>query len=132
MGVTMPMTTAAVQRSSRDDAVTWILRHAANLPTNSSDPWQVKRPSREAKRTALVVIKYHAPSYIQVSGLAVTLDEGIEFQWQNGRKMLAIEVMADGSLEILESVEGQPVHEDKLPEPDYRVNRYFGWLDSIP
>jgi len=108
-------------------------RHAANLPeTGETDQWHVTKPTWEARRGALAIIKFLAPEDYPPASLAVTLDRGVELEWQKGQKTLAIEVDADGSLEILASVASNPIFEGKLKEPDFRVSRFFYWLDALP
>jgi hypothetical protein len=41
--------------------------------------------------------------------MVVTPDRGIELEWRHGNKLLSIEILADGELESLKSIGGEPV-----------------------
>ena|SRR6266436_7533866 len=114
---------------SRDSAIDWIKEHAANLLETPETRWHVARPMTEALNSALLVIT-SAPVNVVPVELAVTLDRGIELDWRNGPKELEIEVLSDGSLEILQSVDGNALNESKLPKPDLSLlGEAFAWLE---
>lgn len=113
----------------REDAVNWIHRHASELPEEPPSKWHVGKPSLLARTHALHIIRFIPAGFVPVE-LGVTLDRGIELDLQKGKKQLEIELLADGSVEIVRCVEGEPVGERKLPEPDWRLGDAFVWLES--
>lgn len=113
----------------RDNAIGWIKQHAAKLSVTAETRWHVARPMPKALNSALLVIISAPLSFAPVE-LAVTLDRGVELDWRNGPKELEIEVLSDGSLEILQSVDGNAINERKLPQPDLSLlDEAFGWLE---
>jgi hypothetical protein len=114
----------------REDAIRWIRSRAANLPPQPTDRWEVSRPTAQACETAIRVIKLLGPSAQVPSALVVTLSEGIELAWRHGNKLLSIEVMADGTLESLKSVGGQPIEEEKLNETEKRMDKLVAWVGA--
>jgi hypothetical protein len=113
----------------RDNAIGWIKEHAVTLPETPKTRWHVARPKSEALDSALFIIGNAPLSSVPVE-LAVTLDRGIELDWRNGPKELEIEVLSDGSLEILQSVNGNAINERKLPKPDLSLlAEAFVWLE---
>jgi hypothetical protein len=125
------MEPAKDRRFRREDAISWVQNQAANLPAKPQTHWHVPRPSTQAQENALFIIR-QVPSDLVPIELAVTLDHGIELDWQNGHKGLEIEVLSDGSLEVLRCLNGEPVSESKLPEPDWsRLGEAFVWLGKL-
>jgi hypothetical protein len=112
----------------RDDAINWIHRHASELPEDPPTRWHVAKPSLLARTHALHIIRYIPTGFIPVE-LGVTLDRGIELDWHNGRKQLEIEILPDGSVEVLRCIEGETVGEFRLPKPDWRLGEAFVWLE---
>jgi hypothetical protein len=95
--------------SWRDDAIKWIQNAPARLPNASSDRWRVEQPSPQAQETAIQVIKILGADVPAPSAMVVTPDRGIELEWRHGNKLLSIEILADGELESLKSIGGEPV-----------------------
>jgi hypothetical protein len=114
----------------RYDAINWIHRHASELPDAGPTAWHVSKPSLEARQNALHIIRFVPEGFAAPAELAVTLERGIELEWCLGSKELTIDVLADGSLEILKTVHGDPVEEKKLPKADFRLGSAFDWLAS--
>jgi hypothetical protein len=114
----------------RDDAVAWIRNQAANLKLQPVDRWEVGRPTDQACETAIRVIKGLVPDVLAPSALLATLSEGIELEWRCGNRLLSIEIMADGTLESLKSVGGQPIEEERLDEPDQRMHDLVAWVGA--
>jgi hypothetical protein len=113
----------------REDAINWIHRHASELPEEPKTNWHVAKPSLPARTHALRIIRYVPAEYIPVE-LGITLDRGIELDWRKGRKVLEIEILQDGSLDISKCVDGVTVSETKLAEPDWRMYEVFAWLEQ--
>ncbi|MBV8772435.1 MAG: hypothetical protein JO166_08920 [Deltaproteobacteria bacterium] len=114
----------------RDDATDWIEEHAAKLPQTPDTRWNVERPSPQALESALFVIRRTPDRFVPVA-LTVTLNRGIEVDWRHGSKELEIEILSDGSLEILRFKDGETCLESKLPKPDASfLHEAFEWLAS--
>jgi hypothetical protein len=114
----------------REDAINWIHHHQDNIPENPEHPWQVSRPSRWARQNALRILRFVPIDFIPVE-LAVTLDRGIELEWLNGPRELTIEVLSNGSLEILKCVDGAAIEEKRLEVPDWRLGNVFNWIKPL-
>ena len=114
----------------RDDAVAWIRDQAANLPAQPVDRWEVGRPTAQACETAIRVIELLGPGAPAPSALLATLSEGIELDWRHGNRLLSVEIMADGTLESLKSVGGQPIEEERLNEADQRMHNLVAWVGA--
>ncbi len=112
----------------REDAINWIHRHASDLPDEPATRWHTPKPSLLARTHALHIIRYIPVDFIPVE-LGLTLDRGIELDWRNGRKELEIEVLSDGSIEILRCEGGETIAESKMREPDWRLGEAFVWLE---
>jgi hypothetical protein len=61
--------------------------------------------------------------------LGITPNRGIELDWRKGEKELEIEVLPDGSIEILRYLAGATINETKMQEPDWRLAEAFVWLE---
>jgi hypothetical protein len=116
----------------REDAIAWINNQAANLPQEPKDRWEVSRPTSKARETAIQVIKVLGPDALPPSALLATQSEGIELEWRRGNRLLSVEIMPDGTLESLKSVEGRPIEEEKLYEPDWRIYSLVVWVRNSP
>ena len=114
----------------RESAINWIHNHASALPDPSSSRYHAPRPSTLAQQNALHIIRYLPDGFFALSELAVTHERGIELEWRNDTKELTIEVLEDGSLEILQYQNDQIVSEKMLPRPDWRLGSSFDWLAS--
>lgn len=115
----------------RDGAINWIRDQAVNLPVKRETPWHIARPSIKAQENALQVIQ-NVPIHFVPVDLVVTLDQGIELDWRNGQKELEIEILSDGSFEVLQCEHGSTVNERKLPEFDWpRLDEAFAWLGRL-
>ncbi len=126
--------TAKRARSSTDwgnDAIVWIRNQATNLTPQPVDRWEVARPTDQACETAIRLIDALGPNAQAPSALAATLSEGIELEWRQGKRLLSIEIMADGTLETLKSVGGQPIVEERLDEGNSRIHNLLSWLDMV-
>ncbi len=111
-----------------EDAISWIRKAAANLPAHPPDRWQVAQPTAEAEEAAVRVIKALGPDAPRPSNLLVTLDQGIELEWRHGNRLLSIEVLANGTVESLECVGGEPFREEE-PE-DRHLRRLVAWVQG--
>jgi hypothetical protein len=114
----------------REDAMAWINNQAAKLPAEPKDPCEIGRPTTKACETAIQVIKVLGPEAPPPSALLATPSEGIEIEWRHGSRLLSVEIMPDGTLESLKSVGGEPIEEDRLFEPDWRVHSLVEWVQS--
>ncbi len=112
----------------REDAIGWIKKHAANLPLDSQDRWTVTRPTDQACETAIQAIKVLGPDAPPPSALLVTPLQGIEIEWRSGDRLLSVQILPDGSLESLKSVGGEPIQEERLFEPDWRMHGLVTWI----
>jgi hypothetical protein len=124
------MEPARDRRLWREDAIGWLQNQAAALPEEPKSRWHVTRPSAEAQQNAELILRKTPPHLIPTE-LTVTLDQGIELDWRNGQKGLEIEILSDGSLEVLRCLDGEPVKESKLPGPEWsKLDEAFGWLGN--
>jgi hypothetical protein len=79
--------------------------------------------------SALVVIGIVPPSLVPVE-LAVTLDRGIELDWRNGTLELEIEILSDGSIEMIQSRDGNVANKRQMSKPDLSLlGEAFVWLE---
>jgi hypothetical protein len=60
--------------------------------------------------------------------VVATPDRGIEFEWRRADRMLAIEVLYDGSIEFLTVENAEPVEEGVLSAIDGRLVTLSRWL----
>ncbi len=114
----------------REDAIAWISKHAANLPSETKDRWQVGPPTEKAREAAIQVIKVLGPEAPAPSALLATPSEGIELEWRGGNRSLSVEIMPDGTLESLKSIGGEPIEEERIYEPDWRVHHLVAWVNA--
>ena len=114
----------------RKDSIAWIRNRAAKLALQPADRWEVGRPSDQACETAIRLIKSLKPDSPAPSALLVTLSEGIELEWRRENRLLSIEIMADGNLESLKSVDVRPIEEARLDEANSHMHSLLSWLDA--
>ena len=113
----------------RENAINWIHEHASSLPEPPTK-YHAPRPSTIAQQHALEIIRSLPDGFFALSELAVTHERGIELEWRNGEKELTIDIIEDGSLEILHCTADEISEERTLPRPDWRLGRSFDWLAS--
>jgi hypothetical protein len=128
----------------REDAINWIYQ-TSELPEVSptkyyfgipgalrrhrcETPYHLAKPSLQARANALHIISRHVPTDFVPVELGITPNRGIELDWRKGEKELEIEVLPDGSIEILRYLAGTTINETKMQEPDWRLAEAFVWL----
>ena len=114
----------------RHDAILWIHHHTGDMPDTAATRWHISKPSLEARQNALRILRFIPEGFAVPVELAVTIDRGIELEWCVGSKELTIDIQADGSLEILRTLAGNPIEEKKLSKADFRLGSAFDWLAS--
>jgi hypothetical protein len=114
----------------RENAINWIHDHASALPDPAPSGYHAGRPTPEAQQHALEIIRSLPDGFFALSELAVTLERGIELEWRNGDKELTIDILDNGSLEILHSTADTITEQRTLPRPDWRLGSSFDWLAS--
>jgi hypothetical protein len=112
----------------RESAINWIHDHASAIPEPAPTNYHAPRPSTLAQKYALEIIRGLPDGFFAMSELAVTHERGIELEWRNDTKELTIEILEDGSLEILHCQNDEVVRERTLPRPDWRLGSSFDWL----
>jgi hypothetical protein len=111
----------------QEDAIYWLHERASELPSEPAE-WHEGKPSVQACGRALQIVRRHVPAGFAPSELLVTPGGGIELDWQKDGKGLEIEILADGSIEVVKCVNGLRVTET-LDEPDWRIGEAFAWFE---
>jgi hypothetical protein len=111
----------------REDAINWI-HQASELPEVSPNQ-HIAKPSLQARANALHIIIRHVPTDFVPVELGITSNRGIELDWRKGEKELEIEVLPDGSIEVLRCLAGTKINESKMQRPDWRLGEAFVWLE---
>jgi hypothetical protein len=112
------------------DAVHWLHEHCDQIPAEPATRWHVAKPTVPARVNALKVIRYYVPGDIIPVELGVTLDRGIELECRNGGKQVEVEVLADGSIEVVRYQDGLTVEEIRVPKPNWRLSEAFVWPEQ--
>jgi hypothetical protein len=114
----------------RENAINWIHNHASSITEPAPSRYHAPRPTTIAQQHALEIIRSLPDGFFALSELAVTHENGIELEWRNDTQELTVEVLQDGSLEILQCENDEIIGEKTLPRPDWRLGSSFDWLAS--
>jgi hypothetical protein len=114
----------------RDNAINWIHHHTDDLPDRPPSPYHVAKPTTQARQNAALIIRELQPDFFAPCEMTVTHERGIELGWRNGNKELTVQIMADGSLEILHCIDDSIIDEHTFSGLDWRLGRSFDWLAS--
>jgi hypothetical protein len=114
----------------QENAIDWIHSQDIAVPAEPATGWHVARPSIEARAHALQIVRDFADANFVPTALNITLDRGIELDWQRGRKTVELEILADGSIELSKCVDGVAISEITLEKPGWRINEAFDWIEK--